>query len=278
MFTKAQLLVQSRQLGLSSGDSVMVHASLRAVGRVLGGPDALIDALMETIGPAGTMMMYVGCEQPFDDVGRGCYTGEEEALILEHCPPFDPMTARASRAFGALAELFRTRPGVICSCNPGARMAAVGAKADWLMRDHPLHYGMGAGSPLEKLCETGGKVLLVGSDPDEVTLLHYAENLAPIARKKTVRVKLPLPIDGKRTWVEIEECNSSTGIRDWPERFFADIVQAFMQTPNVRAARLGDAVTHSLDARALVDFAIPIMVETAARLDAPAMIGGPRDR
>jgi aminoglycoside 3-N-acetyltransferase len=86
MFTKAQLLVQSRQLGLSSGDSVMVHASLRAVGRVLGGPDALIDALMETIGPAGTMMMYVGCEQPFDDVGRGCYTGEEEALILEHCP------------------------------------------------------------------------------------------------------------------------------------------------------------------------------------------------
>jgi aminoglycoside 3-N-acetyltransferase len=278
MFTKAQLLAQSRQLGLSSGDSVMVHASLRAVGRVLGGPDALIDALMETIGPAGTMMMYVGCEQPFDDVGRGCFTGEEEALILEHCPPFDPMTARASRAFGALAELFRTRPGVICSCNPGARMAALGAKADWLTRDHPLNYGMGAGSPLEKLCEADGKVLLLGSDPDEVTLLHYAENLAPIARKKTVRVQLPLPVDGQRTWVEIEECNSSTGIRDWPERFFADIVQAFVQTPNVRTARLGDAVTHSLDARALVDFAIPIMVETAARLDAPAMIGGPRDR
>jgi aminoglycoside 3-N-acetyltransferase len=278
MHVKAQLLEQSRQLGLCSGDSVMVHASLRAVGRILGGPDVLIDVLTETIGPSGTLMMYVGCEQPFDDVGRGCFTGEEEALILEHCPPFDPTTARASRAFGALAELFRTRPGVMCSPNPGARIAALGAKADWLTRDHPLNYGMGAGSPLEKLCENGGKVLLVGSDPDEVTLLHYAENLAPIARKKTVRVKLPLPVDGKRTWVEIEECNSSTGIRNWPERFFADIVQAFVQTPNVRTARLGDAVTHSLDARALVDFAIPIMVETAARLDAPAMIGGPRDR
>jgi aminoglycoside 3-N-acetyltransferase len=278
MHTKAQLLEQSRQLGLSSGDCVMVHASLRAVGPMLGGPDVLIDALTETIDPAGTMMMYVGCEQPFDDVGRGCFTGDEEAFILKHCPPFDPMTARASRAFGALAELFRTRPGVICSRNPGARMAALGARAEWLTRDHPLHYGMGAGSPLEKLCETAGKVLLVGSDPDEVTLLHYAENLAPIARKKTVRVKLPLRIDGKRTWVEIEECNSSTGIRDWPERFFAAIVQAFMQTPNVRTARLGDAVTHSLDAKALVDFAIPIMVETAARLDALVAIGDPRNR
>jgi aminoglycoside 3-N-acetyltransferase len=278
MHVKAQLLEQSRQLGLSSGDSVMVHASLRSVGRILGGPDVLIDALTDTIGPAGTMMMYVGCEQPFDDVGRGCYTAEEEALILAHCPPFDLMTARASRAFGALAELFRTRPGVICSRNPGARMAALGARADWITREHPLNYGMGAGSPLEKLCETDGKVLLLGSDPDEVTLLHYAENLAPIARKKTVRVKLPLPVDGKRTWIEIEECNSSTGIRDWPERFFADIVQAFVQTPNVRTARLGNAVTHCLDAKALVDFAIPIMVETAARLDAPAMIGGPRNR
>ena len=275
MYTKVQLLAQSRELGLSSGDSVMVHASLRAVGRMLGGPDVLIDALTETVGPAGTMMMYVGCEQPFDDVGRGCFTAEEEAFILDYCPSFDPMTARASRAFGALAELFRTRPGVICSRNPGARMAALGAKADWLTRDHPLNYGMGGGSPLEKLCESGGKVLLVGSDPDEVTLLHYAENLAPIARKKTVRIKLPLPVDGKRTWIEIEECNSSIGIRDWPERFFAYIVQAFLQTPSVRTARLGDAVTHSLDAKALVEFAIPIMVETAARLDAAALIGGP---
>src|SRR5262245_4192697 len=163
MHTKAQLLEQARQLGVTVGDSVMVHASLRAVGRMLGGPDVLIDALMEAVGPAGTMMMYVGCEQPFDDVGRGCLTDEEEAFILEHCPSFDPMTARASRAFGALAELFRTRSGVICSGNPGARMAALGAKAEWLTRDHPLNYGMGAGSPLEKLCQAGGKVLLLGS-------------------------------------------------------------------------------------------------------------------
>ena len=88
MYTKVQLLAQSRELGLSSGDSVMVHASLRAVGRMLGGPDVLIDALTETVGPAGTMMMYVGCEQPFDDVGRGCFTAEEEAFILDYCPSF----------------------------------------------------------------------------------------------------------------------------------------------------------------------------------------------
>jgi len=278
MHAKTQLLEQSRGIGLASGDVVMVHASLRAVGPILGGPDVLIDAVLESVGPAGTMMMYVGCQEPFDDVGRGCFSGEQEAFILQHCPPFDPITARASRAFGALAELFRTRPGVVCSRNPGARMAARGDKADWLTRDHPLSYGMGPGSPLEKLCQAGGKLLLVGSDPDEVTLLHYAENLAPVARKKTLRIKVPLLVDGDRKWIEIEEYNSSTGIRDWPERFFADIVQAFLPRSGVITARLGGAVTHCMDAKALIDFAIPMMVETAARLDAAPAIGGRGNR
>jgi aminoglycoside 3-N-acetyltransferase len=270
MHTKTQLIEQCRSIGLSAGDIVMVHASLRAVGPILGGPDVLIDALLESIGPRGTMMVYVGCQEPFDDIGCGRYTREQEALILAHCPPFDPNSARASRAFGALAELFRTRPGTICSGNPGARMAALGARADWLTRDHPLNFGMGSGSPLHKLCEGHGKVLLLGSDPDQVTLLHYAENLAPIAAKKTLRIKLPLLIGGSRTWIEIEECNSSTGIRDWPDLFFADIVQRFLQTSGATAARLGNALTHVLDAKALVEFAIPIMIATAARLDAAA--------
>jgi aminoglycoside 3-N-acetyltransferase len=267
MHSKAQLLEQCRRIGLSADDIVMVHASLRAVGPILGGPDVLIDVILESVGPRGTMMMYVGCQEPFDDIGRGRHSAEQEAFILQHCPPFDPATARADRAFGALAELFRTRPGALCSGNPGMRMAALGADADWLTRDHPLNYGLGAGSPLDKLCQRRGKVLLLGSDPDEVTLLHYAENIAPIAAKKTLRIKLPLLIDGRRQWVEIEECNSSTGIRDWPDRFFADIVRRFVQATDVPAGRLGHAATHVLDAGALVQFAIPLLVETAARLD-----------
>jgi aminoglycoside 3-N-acetyltransferase len=268
MHTLARLSDQCREIGLAPGQIVMVHASLRAVGPILGGPDVLIDAILRSVAPDGTMMVYVGDQTPFDDVGRGLFTPEEEAFILEHCPAFDPATARANRDFGAFAELFRTRTGVRCSRNPGARMAAFGAKTDWLTRDHPLNYGLGAGSPLDKLCQIGGGVMLIGSDLDEVTLLHYAENIAPIAAKKTVRIKLPLLIDGRRQWTEIEECNSMTGIRDWPDRFFATIVQSFLETPHVRTGLIGDARTYLIDAQALVNFAIPIMVETAKRIDA----------
>ena len=84
---KDDLAKQCKQLGLTTGDTVMVHTSLRAVGEILGGPDVLIAAILESIGQEGTMMVYLGCQTPFDDVGRGIFTAEEEALIIEHCPP-----------------------------------------------------------------------------------------------------------------------------------------------------------------------------------------------
>lgn len=263
--SRSQLIRDCAELGLSNGDTIMVHASLRAVGEILGGPDELIAALRETIGVDGTTMVYVGCQSPLDDVGRGIYTAEEESFILEQCPPFEPDKARASRDFGALAELFRTTDGVICSRNPGCRMAAIGAKSEWLINDHPFNYGLGAGTPLEKLCNVGGKVVLIGSDLDAVTLLHYAEAIAPISEKKIVRIKVPLFRSNARQWVDVEEYNSSTGICDWPELFFAEIVQKYLQQHG-KSGRIGQATAYVLDARELVEFAIPIMVETAKKL------------
>lgn len=271
--TRAHLTAQCRELGLQTGDTVMVHTSLRAVGDILGGPSELIAAILTALGPTGTMMVYVGAPSPFDDVGRGCYDADDEAFILAHCPPFDPHHTPASRDFGALAELFRGYPGVRCSSNPGARMAAIGAHADELTRDHPRDYGLGAGSPLARLCDLGGKLLLLGSDLDQVTLLHHAESLAPIPDKRIVRVRIPALVDGARTWLAVEEFDSSAGIVDWPDRFFATITEAFLAAGLARTGRVGAATSHLLDARALVEFAVPIMVNTAAtsRRQAPPL-------
>jgi aminoglycoside 3-N-acetyltransferase len=248
----------------------MVHASLRAVGPILGGPDVLIDAIRATVGPEGTLTMYVGCESPFDDIGRGIYSNEEEQFILENCPPFDFDTARASREFGALAEIFRTYPGVRCSRHVGARMAAIGPATDALFTPASLTDGHGIGSPLERLYERSGKVLLLDSDLDEVTMLHYAEARAPIPNKRAVRVKSPLMVNGARTWVEYEELESSEGVRVWESRFFAHIMQRFIKERPVERATIGNAGSYLFDAACLVDFAVPIMVETAEALDRAA--------
>ena len=264
---KDQLVKQCKGLGLFVGDTVMVHASLRAVGEILGGPDVLIGAILESIGSVGNMMMYVGCQMPFDDVGRGIYTADEEAFIMANLPMFEPHKARAARPFGALAELFRTTHGAVSSQNPSCRMTAIGSRADWIAADHPLYYGFGQNTPLEKLCNIGGKVMLIGSSLDEVTLLHYAEAIAPIPNKKIVKIKVPVLHYGKMEWLEIEEFNSSTGIKDWPDDYFAQIVQQFIDSTNPRTGQIGNATTYVLDAKKLVDFAIPLMVEKAKQLD-----------
>jgi aminoglycoside 3-N-acetyltransferase len=265
--TKSQLVMQCKEIGLAIGDTVMVHASCRSVGEMLGGPDVLIDAILESVGSEGTMMVYVGCPSPYDDVGRRIFSPEQEAFIIEHCPPFDPDTCRASRDFGILAEFFRTRVGVRLSRNVGARMAALGAKADWLTREHSLAYGLGKDSPLERLCQIGGKVLLVGADFDNVTLLHYAEAISSVTDKKIVHIKVPLLVSGERQWVDVEEYNSSTGIRDCPDRFFAEIIQQFLETSDAACGKFGNAISYALPAKTLVDFAIPLMVKTARQLD-----------
>jgi aminoglycoside 3-N-acetyltransferase len=265
---KELLLRQCREIGINAGDAIMVHAGLRSVGEILGGPDVLISALIETIGSDGTLMVYVGCQTPYDDVGRNIYSEEDEAFILEHCPPFKPESSRASRDFGAFAELFRTTPGVICSTNAGSRMAAIGAKAEFLTANHPVNYGLGKDSPLERLYEIGGKVVLIGSDTDAVTILHYAEAIAPIKDKQKFNLKVPIEKNGKTIWIDMEEYDSATGIRDWPDRFFAFIVEQYIQTRNLKAGLVGRARTYVLDVQDLVQFAVPIMVQTANDLDA----------
>jgi aminoglycoside 3-N-acetyltransferase len=266
---RTQLVGDLRKLGLEAGDIVMLHASMRAVGAVIGGPDEVHLAVEEAAGPGGTLLMYIGCEDGFDDVGRGVLSPEEERVVLAHQPPFDFQAARASRAFGILAEFFRSYPGTHMSQSVCGRMAARGARAAWLTADQAWNYGFGLGSPLDKLCRARGKVLLIGSDHDEVTLLHLAEHIADFDDKRIARYKVPIVRDGTRAWLDCEEFDTSErgAHASWPKRFFAEIVDDFlaknMDTGRCRRGPIGNADSILLDAAALVDHAIPLMIRQA---------------
>ena len=268
MHSRSALVASLRELGVRAGDIVMLHASLRAVGKVIGGPDQVHVAVEEAASPGGTVMMFVGAPEGYDDVGRGIYTREEEAELLAHQPPFDPSSTRASHPFGALAELFRSFPGTICSGSPCGRMAARGARAVWITENQPWTYGLGRGSPLEKLCEAGGKVLLLGSSRDEVTLLHYAEHDAEFPNKRIARYKVPMIRHGERVWVDCEEFDTSNGAHEsWPSDFFAQIVTSFIDrnrgTKICSVGKVGNAEATLIDAAALIAHAIPMMVDQA---------------
>jgi aminoglycoside 3-N-acetyltransferase len=259
--TRSRLVEDFIGLGVRPGGVIMLHASVKAVGWVVGGPDVVLHALREALGPDGTLMMYVGWEDnPYD---LESWPDQRRRAYQEECPPFDPATSRANRRWSILTEYLRTTPGARRSANPEKSMAAVGARAEWLTADHPLDYGFGPGSPLEKLCQAGGDVLLLGTPFDSVTLLHYAECLADVSDKRVVRYRMPVIVDGQRRWGDVEEFDTSDGIRDWGGGdYFEAIVEEYLAAGHGRIGTVGAARSYLFDAQDLTAFGVAWMERT----------------
>lgn len=272
MFTRADLVRDLRSLGLTHADVVMVHASVRAIGEVAGGPDEIHLAIKDVIGSDGTLMMYASCPRYVDEVGRGNLTATEEAEVLEKLPAFDPLTARSARENGALVEMLRTYPGSRVNAHP-ARFVAWGANVDRLFARQPWNYAFGLDSALERLVELDGKILILGSDHDTVTFLHYAEHIVDIPGKRVARFRVPVLEEGRRIWREMEEIDtSSAGAHpSWPDRFFAEIVDAHLAQTANRGGRVGNAASYLLNCRALLGFALERMRTTARGASAVAL-------
>ena len=264
MHTRESLAHDLRRLGLGTGDVVMVHASLRRVGEVAGGPDQVHLAIRDVITDEGTMLMYASCPRYVDEVGRGDLTPDEERQILEKLPPFDAQTARSARDNGALVELFRTWPGTLVNDHP-ARFAVWGKQANHLISEQPWDFAFGEGSLLERFTTLGGRILLLGSDHDAVTYLHYAEHIAPFPDKRIAKFRVPLLVDGKRTWREMSEVDTSShgAHQNWPDQFFAQIVDAFLAVSHNESGTVGNATSHLFSARELLEFAVPVMERIA---------------
>lgn len=265
MYSRQSLATDLRALGLSAGDVVMVHASIRAVGEVAGGPDEIHLAIKDVITDRGALVMYASCPQYVDEIGRGNLTPEQEAELLEKLPPFDAETARSARDNGALVELLRTYPGSRVNHHP-ARFIAWGARSHALLAEQPWDYAFGAGSVLERLVDLDGNIMLLGSDHDNVTFLHYAEHIVDIPDKRVTRFKVPIAVDGERVWRDMEEFDTSEGVHaNWPPTFFAEIVDGYLAATGNVGGRVGGATSYLLGARGLLEYALPVMREVATR-------------
>jgi aminoglycoside 3-N-acetyltransferase len=249
--TPNQIHADFCKIGVAAGQTIMLHASVKAVGPVMGGPNTILQALLDHLTPEGTLLMYAGWEDIPDYLAE--LPSEAQAVYRAEFPPFDPVTARAVRGYGILVECLRTWPDVQRSLNPEVSMVAVGGRAIWLTRDHPLNYGYGAGSPFAKLVEVQGKVLLIGSPLDNITLLHYAENRARLRQKRVIHYSCPILRDGIKVWVEIEDFNTSEPHADYT---FETIARDYLNAGNGTVGRIGQAESYLFDAANLANFAV----------------------
>ncbi len=223
---RTRLASDLRALGVRPGAVLMVHARVSALGWVIGGTGAVVHALLDAVGPDGTVMAYAGWED--DPYGMDGWPQAWQEAYAADLPPFDPLTAEAVHANGRLPERIRTWPGAVRSRQPEAGIVALGRQAAWIVANHPLDDAYGAGSPLAKLVETNGQVLALGAPLSTLTLLHHAEATAKVDGKRRVSYRMPLLVDGQAVWHEFHDIDTAEGA--FPYEVVADEIAA---TPGI---------------------------------------------
>lgn len=188
--TEVELVQAFRSLGVAAGDQVVVHSSLSSIGWVIGGAETVVDALCATLGPSGTLAVPTftyGAVGPtaFDRKGTPSETG-------------------------AITEAVRQRAGACRSNHPTHSITAIGRGATELVREHPLHHSLGCDSPLHRLAQRGGDVLLIGVGMDRNSMIHVAERLAGLAYKGQTRT-VPMKTAGGERDVEVSRPGCATG-------------------------------------------------------------------
>ncbi|MDE2887224.1 MAG: AAC(3) family N-acetyltransferase [Gemmatimonadota bacterium] len=242
-----------RALGLRPGTVVLAHSSLSAMGWVCGGAVAVIAALQGVLESSGTLVMPAhspGLSEP----GKWENPPVPESwwpVIRENMPAYDEVLTPTSN-MGVISETFRRQKGVFRSSHPQLSFCACGPLASRIVVDHSLAFGLGEGSPLARIYDLGGFVLLLGVSHGSNTSMHLAEYRADFPTRRVVREGAPIDASGSRQWTTFEEVepDSSDFDRIGEEFLTSDAGRV------VRRGKVGLADCQLMPQRDVVDFAV----------------------
>lgn len=246
-WTVETLSADLASLGVRPGSTLLSHSSLSSIGYTAGGAHAVVLALLEVLGPEGTLVVPTHSGE-LSDPGRWEHPPVPEAwwdTIRDHMPAFDPRLT-ATRDMGAVPDTVRHLPGALRSDHPAYSFSAFGPAADVVTGGHVLSDGLGEKSPLARLYDMDADVLLLGVGHVSDTSLHLAEHRS--GRCGTTRQAAPVMVDGRRRWVEYEELDVDT-------EDFEEVGAAASAAGLERTGTVGCATARLLSQPTLVDFA-----------------------
>lgn len=158
--TIGKIKADLQALGVKNGDNLLVHSSLRSLGKVEGGAETVIRGMLEALGGEGTLL----------------FPALSYVAVNAANPVFD--VCNTPSCVGALPEYFRTRPGTVRSLHPTHSMSGIGKNTAELFGDHwRSTTSCGEFSPFRKLRDLGGWVLFLGCSTHPNTMMHAVEEL-----------------------------------------------------------------------------------------------------
>jgi aminoglycoside 3-N-acetyltransferase len=246
--TLQSLSADLRALGVSPGDVLVVHSSAHNIGFVAGGVQTVVQALLDVLGPAGTLVVPTHTSDNSDPAAwvNPPVPASWWRAIREQAPGFDP-DRTPSRWMGIIAETVRTWPGATRSSHPQVSFAATGRHAAEVTGGHQLDDALGEHSPLGAVYRLDGKVLLLGCGHDSNTSLHLAEWRQPSSPRGIVGAAVRQP-DGSCRWITWTDVLDDTGD-------FEELGAAFEAAGGATVGSVGRATSRLMPQRALVDFA-----------------------
>ncbi len=241
--SKTEIVAGLRRLGMAQGSLVEVHASLKSLGQVDGGADTVIEALIETVGEQGAIVM------PSYPVTLGMAASPEERQLgitwKVRVLPFDDHSTRTG--MGVIADRFRDRADVIRNTDSFFSYTAWGKDAAVLAQG--LHH----------LVTRGGQVLLLGVQMDRCSCLHLAEERVPLPTDLRQLMEIPEEIQREfppHLW----------GIGYGPESNFLLVQQEAEKRQLLTTTTIGNALVRFFDAGTMVDLYEALLRENPYRL------------
>ena len=246
--TMKDIVNSVQQLGVLTTDSLIVHSSLKSLGYVDGGPEAVIAGLQQAVAD-GTLIFPTLCQKDWAHV-------------------YENWHMDAPSDVGLLTNVFRKMPGALRSNQATHSVAAIGKDAAYITQTHgvtgkrPGIFGdtpFAADSPWEKMYEMNTKMLFLGVTPMAATMRHYAEYRFVDDSLKAIA-----------SLAEYEEMKNSlwyygNAAAAWPQIWNLPLSEYMAEQGLVKVAQCGDATLTCIEAKSFVDFSIKAMEEVDLR-------------
>lgn len=244
IFTKELLKDQLSLIGITAGDTLLIHSSMSKIGFLENGAKTLVEALLESIGEDGNLLMP---------------NSPNAGLQLDYIRKLTVFDVQQSPSqLGAISEYFRKLPTAKRSAHPTEPVSCVGKNADFFVNDHfgnltPYNNN----SPFYKVAQRRGKILYIGVTlANAGTSLHLLEDIIKdfefsvyFPEEFEVTVKMENG-EFKKMKTLVHDPNQSK------KRKCDELIPLFKNKKALKEVKIGKAVTLLVDAHKMLEVMI----------------------